>query len=810
MEPNEIGYIEGDKVVYPFLKSRRQHERIKTPEEVVRLRFITSLVFQYQYPPQRIDIEVTVPRRTPEDSADIVIYSDDALKDTYIVIECKQDGLHEREKQQAIEQGFGNANSLRAPYLGIVCGDDEKFYDVQNFPPQERIKNRIPSLPVAYGKAPQYRYARGGEGWELKRIDLAELNRRFQRCHDAIWESGKRDPAQSFDEMSMLMVAKYYDENKTPVGGYYRFQIGTNEDAPMVASRIRRVFSESKGQNPSVFATSNITVSDQIVYRVVETLQDISLKDTDIDAKGRAFEKFLKLTFKGELGQYFTPLEIKDFMVEMVGPDEGDFVVDPACGSGGFLLGCMKHVRDKVKQRYAGDEMAVTKADWDFSHKHVWGADINDRIARVAMLGMILNEDGSSNIECHDSFSDFASFQRDDMFSPNRFSILLTNPPFGGDVFEPKILANFELCAKGNKKRKTQKTEILMLERCLELLKPGGRMGIVLPDGILTNSSLAYVREFVEERATLTAVISLPSHAFKPSADVGVKASLVFLRKKQYLGQEVGDYPIFMAMVEHVGYDATGRDDKNELPEVAEAFFGRSGRVGQLTDRPLSYQTRYSELKRRWDAYSSQPRLTTLVADLEKRGNIVALGSLITHIQYGASLKPKYASEGIPFLRITNLKPNEVDTSNIVHFPESERKAIGTCFVKEEDILISRSGTIGMAAAVPKEANGFAFGSYMIKFSVAKEVNPSYVAAFINSASGKAQIERASSGAVQTNITIPAIKGVKIPLPPRPIQDRIAQMMAEAYKERERLREEAEQVVATAKENMERILRGEQ
>jgi len=331
---------------------------------------------------------------------------------------------------------------LNAKYLLVVCGEEELAYDVSKKP-------------------------------SLKRN---ELNSKFQRCHDEIWEGGKRDPAVSFDEMSKLMFAKIYDETFTKEGVYYKFQIGTNETTEVITERIKELYRDAQRGEPNVFRDP-IELSPQKTYRIVDILQDISLTQTDLDAKGRAFEKFLGKFFRGEYGQYFTPREIVEFMVGMLEPDATDYVIDPACGSGGFLLHSLKKVReDYGKKSRAAEEFRIT---------HIYGIEINDRIARVAMMDMIVHEDGHSNIECNDALADYKTFDPRKDIKPERYTLLMTNPPFGAVVRDEKILKQYELGSK-IKKRNSQKTEILFIERCLDLLAPGGRMGIVLPDGILT------------------------------------------------------------------------------------------------------------------------------------------------------------------------------------------------------------------------------------------------------------------------------------------------------------------------------------
>jgi len=496
------------------------------PEESVRVSLFVELVEKYQYPSERIWVEKHVSDRRPDYPADLIVFEDDDLKRPYILGETKKAGVSEAEFNRAIDQAFENAHLTGgAKYIVVDCGTWRVVFDYANHPPGERQKNIVRDLPVAYGNVPEYKFIKGDANWDLPAATFDDLARRFQRCHDAIWQGGKLDPAQAFDEMSKLMFAKYWDELLyTKNGAPYAFQIGTKESEKVVADRVRTVYQHAREQKVDVFG-EDLKAPDHVVYLVVDLLEDISLKKTDLDAKGRAFETFLGEIFRGKMGQYFTKREIVTFMVNMLDPDWNDWVVDPACGSGGFLLYAWDHVHKRLVRDYAGDRDAILRLDWEFSHKHIFGVEINDRIARIAMMDMVIHEDGSSNIVCADSLGPWDIFPQDKI-AEGHFSMCLTNPPFGAVVNRQVDLRRFQL----GEGRPSQKTEILFVERCLQLLKPGGKLGIVLPDGILTNSSLDYVRKFIEGNARILAVVSLPSYAFVP-AGAGVKASLLFLRK---------------------------------------------------------------------------------------------------------------------------------------------------------------------------------------------------------------------------------------------------------------------------------------
>lgn len=326
--------IENGRITYTVQKKSYD---FNDPEEPVRATTYVKLVNKYGYRPERIDFEVYSPRREPKLPADIVVFEDEEHEKAFIVVECKADSS-EGSIQVAKQEGLGNANLLNAQYLLLVCGEEELAYNVKEHPSSwiALEKFRISQIPIKYRQPPKYRYKKGGDiFFELRRVDLNELKIKFRRCHDAIWEGGKRDPAEAFSEMSKLMFTKIYDETFTKVGEYYRFQVGSEELPEIVAKRIKLLYKEAQKKEPNVF-NEELKVDDNVILEVVKILQDISLVHTDLDAKGRAYEEFLGKVFRGELGQFFTPREVIEFMVKFVDPKYDDVIIDPACGSGGL------------------------------------------------------------------------------------------------------------------------------------------------------------------------------------------------------------------------------------------------------------------------------------------------------------------------------------------------------------------------------------------------------------------------------------------------------------------------------------------
>jgi type I restriction enzyme M protein len=566
----EKGYISlsEDRGKITYQGSRDYTTSFKNPEEKVRASYFAELVLDYNYPTKRIDFEVTIPRRTPEDRADIVVYEDDELKNPYLVVECKKDGITDAEFKQAIEQVFGNANSLRAKFATVIAGTTRTAFNVADFKPSEREKNVIADIPKKYGKAPKYRFIKGDSVNDIKTVSKEELIRALEKSHDTVWQGGRLAPTAAFDEVSKLLFCKLKDEKDTLNSEPYKFQIGTHETAEDVFKRINEIYQKAKQQDAEVFR-EGIRLEPKIVYSVVEHLREIAFAKTDLDTKGVAFETFMTDFFKGKMGQFFTPREIIRFAVEMLNPTKYDLVLDPAAGSGGFLLNSMDNVREFAKENY--DEREAWEHWHDFAQHNLYGIEINDQIARVCKMNMIIHDDGHTNVISTDALQDFKEINDIHRgFNKDHFDIVLTNPPFGATVKETEkdYLDKYQL----GKNKKTQKTEILFVEKVIDFVKPRtGKIGIVLPDGILTNSSLQYVRNLIMERCQILAVVSLPQFAFSHYG-AGVKASLVFLRRKEE-NEKSGNYPIFMAIAEHIGYDATGRrDPQNDLDRIYEEY----------------------------------------------------------------------------------------------------------------------------------------------------------------------------------------------------------------------------------------------
>ena len=575
-----ISSADGKKKI-EYITTGTRVENYDDSEEKVRAEFFAELIYKYEYPANRILTEVAVPGRLPVDRADIVVFRDDECKCPFAVVECKKEGVTDAEFNRAIEQGMGNASrvKLRAEYVVIVAGKTRRVLDVSDrFGVLEREKNILADLPRAYGKPQEFRFYKGTEN-DIRPVVSQDLIAAIRKCQQTLWGGGRLSPSAAFGELCKLIFVKIGDERKPRRKGEpYQFQIRTYEPASGLAERINAIYDEQKQKYPEVF-TETIKVDDRVLRTVVSHLEAIDLLQTDPDVRNAAFEQLMDDFFKGNYGQYFTPRPIIEFCIKMT--NDWD-VLDPACGSGGFLLHALDHMRRQADEYFDKAVQPVEHFNYwhDFAAKHLYGIEINAEIARVAKMNMIMHDDGHTNIVSHDSLESMDKLQDlNQKFARDRFDLILTNPPFGSAVnlAEKPYLSSYELGnsvdAKGRRKsRKSQSSEVLFIERIWQFLKPGtGIAAVILPDSILINSSMQYVRDFILEKFCLLAVVSLPLCAFAHFGS-GVKTSVLFLRKRGADETPDENEPIFMASPEQIGYDKAGRKTESQLDDVVQKY----------------------------------------------------------------------------------------------------------------------------------------------------------------------------------------------------------------------------------------------
>lgn len=569
------GYIsfneDRSRISYIYQNKERNYNN---PEEKVQAETFLKLILDYNYPVSRIKqfVPVTMGREIKE--ADIVVYADEMCMRPHILVECKRQEVSEAEFQQAIEQAYSYAFALpgEVKYVWVTSIIKNEYFEVDK---NQNTRNQLPDIPqygveniANYKYVYEAQYIPVEEGkqqfFDLSVIDQSELTRRFKQAHEALWAGGQLNPSEAFDELDKLIFCKIWDERKPRrMGEPYDFQIITvtkdeerdeqkrraKENANLY-NRIKALYEEGRARDKEVFR-DNIRLTPEKIRTVVGYLEGVNLSETDLDSKGRAFETFMGSFFRGNFGQYFTPREIVKFIVDVLPIKNDSKVLDTSCGSGGFLLYALNKVRDKATEYYPNYKRDTKQyAKWfpywhDFAEKNLFGIEISEQISRAAKMNMIIHDDGHTNVITSDGLvSDETIFAKtsNQGFKYGTFDFIITNPPFGSTIrqSEQAYLKTYQLGkkeedwlavkAQPENTRDGQSTEVLFIEQDYKFLREGGYLAIVLPDGILTNSSMQYVRTQIEDWFRIVAVISMPQTAFAANG-AGVKSSVLFLKK---------------------------------------------------------------------------------------------------------------------------------------------------------------------------------------------------------------------------------------------------------------------------------------
>lgn len=589
------------------------------PEEVVRQNYLRVLHEEYGYPKECMATEIPIKNGSSEvcdvvtgnpKRADIVIYKDGSQKydEIYIIVECKQPKVDDGEAQA---KSYGNCTT--ASIVVWTNGEDVKYW--------ERTK------PVHYGYKVKLYLPRYGEYYGQKKImknelkPAADLQLKFRKIHNYIYANTQSsDKTQVFNQMLYLIFIKMYDE-KT-YDEECKFYISDNEENEVLSSgesdsfrkRIFDLFDEVKSSAlfSDVFSgKEDIELSLEQVAYVVSELEYLSLLYTDV--KGEAFQAFINNYFRGDAGQFFTPDPIKNMMVNILKPaPTKDIVYDPACGSGGFLVSTITWFRECIKKKLGyvnadgeakkdtelsqEEKLLVSSQIKDLAGRNILGSDFDNHLTRIAKMYMIMVDDGHSGIFTANSLIKMSELTaKTGRIKEGCCDVILTNPPFGskGKINRKDILENYDLGYKwkkdtttkvytitdkveknllgGKKKGDGQIPDVLFIERCYSFLKPGGRMGIVLPDGDLSNQTLEYVRQWLVERMIVAGVISLPAHTFVPFG-AGPKSSVLICVKPKN-GKVPDNYPVFFGKLSKIGYDVSGKTlyKRNENGEIIDA-----------------------------------------------------------------------------------------------------------------------------------------------------------------------------------------------------------------------------------------------
>ncbi len=649
------------RITYTHVNKSRNY---LDPEEPVEAVSFLKLVFVYNYPVQRIKLFEKVTRGSSKIEADIIVYNDDLCLSPSIVVECKKQEVSEAEFQQAIDQAVSYANVLAGTvkYIWTTSGIKNSYLQ---FDKERDTRIQIPNIPI-YGKAvTKYTFVKGGrlqnedagddaikqQFFDLEQVSESELTNRFKKAHQSLWAGGELNPSDAFDELDKLIFCKIWDERKPRKKGEpYDFQIfdiekpknATQKEIDAIEQQItedlaKRIFSlyeEGRKKDEEVFK-DNIRLTPQRIRTVVSYLQGANLSKTDLDSKGKAFETFMGSYFRGDFGQYFTPRNIVKFIVDVLPITNDSKVLDTSCGSGGFLLYALDKVRQQAGVYYDEGTIEHYKHWHDFASQKLFGIEINEQIARTAKMNMIIHDDGHTNVISSDGLlrDEVIRDKTDNKgFEYGTFDVIITNPPFGSTVkqTEKAYLHQYSLGNRdvdwldtknsGVKERDSQSTEVLFIEQDKNFLKEGGYLAIVLPDGILTNSSLQYVRDNIEEWFRIVAVVSMPQDAFKANG-AGVKSSVLFLRKwTNEQCQKIKDTKLKLQerIKNEANYKATVERWEKEKKETIKNYSGFVNNTGLTNKKMVEKTEAFIEWKKQIAEQYNQ-KIADLKEQLEER-----------------------------------------------------------------------------------------------------------------------------------------------------------------------------------------------
>lgn len=638
------------------------------PEEEVRQRYVCRLVDSYGYGIKQMGEEVKVTnsqRGQGAARADIVIWRNEEDKrkgkNALIVVECKAENVTIRQADYF--QGYNYAAWAGAKFFVTTNLKETRIFKVVEDAMPKKLEE-IADIPSADMVNDDKKIK--AMLLQTKAFTRDEFSRLLFKCHNIIRNNDKLSPEAAFDEISKILFIKIR---------YERTNSGTQIFSKDAFTKLKNAYNNMKSKDAPEFyqflfektkedfakdhlfdENETIKIRENSFEQIVKELQVYNLSTTSDDVKGIAFEQFLGRTFRGELGQFFTPRTIVDFMVSVLDPQEGEYVCDPCCGSGGFLIRAFEYVREHIenevevrkedvkkslftddysklpkKEQEKNDQKVIdafSKMNYELdinnpmgrlrslSFDCIYGTDANPRMARTAKMNMIMHGDGHGGVHHHDGLLNVNGIWE------GRFDVILTNPPFGARIDKElkiteadrftdieKIKAYEKRYGKENYDNALKQvndhinqpildlfqigkfsglTEVLFIERCLNLLKPGGRMGIVLPEGVLNNTNLQKVRDFVESKAKILLIVSIPQDVFM-AAGATVKPSLLFFKK--FTEDEAEEYNRIYIQVSH---EVEAKYDE-EMTDI-DVKLAKRGKEALTKDEKKSLRSRKKEL----------------------------------------------------------------------------------------------------------------------------------------------------------------------------------------------------------------------
>lgn len=585
-----------DGKILDFLTKRFVND---TPEEYVRQNIEKALVRQYKYPVDSCKPEVSIKVGSATKRVDVIVFEESKphkQENAYILIETKKAKTNPHGKKDGIEQlKVYMAACLNAKF-GLWTNGDERYCIAKREKDGGFVYDTIPEIP-SFGQTEAEIYRPERKNLQIATAD--NLLFAFRRCHNYIAGNAGMHKDDAFWELLKVIFSKIEDERSGTINFYVTpSELKDKAAASATKTRIQKLFqSRVVAKYPQIFnsdETRTIELSADVLAYVVSQLQGYSLLASPVDVKGIAYEEIVGSNLRGDRGEFFTPRNACRMAVEMLDPQPDLRVIDPACGTGGFLITAMNHALKVLRKKesslwndpdnptsYELEELYRKRTE--YLSTCVFGVDLNPALVRAAKMNMVMNNDGAGGLYRENSLANPHTWERESAAAVQfgSFDLIFTNPPFGANILidDVNILSQYELAAVWDTDADGKPTirrdkngapvlqanmppEILFIERCIQLLKPEtGRMAMVIPNGILNNPSLEYVRSWLLANAQLIAVVDMQRDLFQPKNDTQTSMVLIrrFSEEEKALAENGKiDYPIFMAVAEKIGHDKRG------------------------------------------------------------------------------------------------------------------------------------------------------------------------------------------------------------------------------------------------------------
>lgn len=780
--------------------------RPNTPEERIRQKMTQIIHCEFGYPISQIALERPINIGREIKRADIVVYNtpeacaSNDQGNVYLIAEVKAPTINDSDGQL---NSYLSATSAQG---GLWTNGNR----IDFFRKEVATGNIVPWLGI-----PKFEQAWDSIG-KYKKSDLivpVDLKLAFRRCHNAIYRTGIDSEDIALD-MVRIILSKIEDESSVKEECDFHItkeEFDNEHSRDLACTRVRKLFYAVRDRYKDVFTpTEEITASNAQLAVVIAQLQQYSFMDSPHDVIGTAYEVYVASHLKGERGQYFTNRLVVNMMVKMASPTEKDIILDPACGSGGFILASMNYIFDCID---ASARSATAKEVLKRSVVHqLFGVDISPKLVKIAKANMLLGKDGHGGIEHANSLDSVEklSAKFNQLCGIGKPSIILTNPPFGSGhdlrIKEANLLAQYknghqwEIADNGELKyseklndRVGVAPELLFMEKCLDWVKEDGIIGIVMAKGQLDNREALAVRRTICQKAQILAVVNLHEDTFEPFC--GSKASVIFLKKTS---RPLPDYRIFMAISNKVGQTSRGeaifkKDSEGnpiirngqhvldeDLSEIAKSY--HEFKQGSLTESEFRYTIAFSDLDP--DSLSLNP-VHYLPSHNAAFRKVITLGERdefevhrlgdLANVYNGPRFKRPYADIGVtsgPTIRkyFTGTALTQLNSDNVKYLDSSKanvqvRKQLDALTIHKGYILVSDSGTLGRVTYALSQHDGHVATNNLIRIVVDDPAMRGYLYQFLQSELGQSLMLKNAYGTNQEHLEPDIIADIPIPIP---------------------------------------------